>query len=257
MISIDCYAYSNNLKTVHPVEKSLFATISMIVCLMSPTIITPLIVLAAMAGGIVCTAGIPARVFLKLMVVPLSFLLISVLTIVFSIAPNPLGFWLTFTFNGLNVGIRYPDLITGVHLLLRSLGAVSCLYFLALTTPITELITILNKMKVPVIITELMVLIYRFIFVFLETATTIRRAQLCRSGYVSVKSSYRSLSRLFTALLGNVFVKSQELYNSMVARCYSGEIKVLTKKYPVSLRNYFMITGFELFLILLNLAGGR
>lgn len=253
MIDIDSYAYSNNLKTVHPAEKSLFAMITMVVCLTAPTVITPLIVLAIMAGGIIFKAGIPARVFVKLMLVPLSFLLISVLTIAFSISTNPSGFWLAQTIYGVTVGTRYPDLITAVHLFLRSLGAVSCLYFLALSTPITELISVLNKIRVPVIITELMVLIYRFIFVFMETATTIRRAQLSRSGYVSMKSSYRSLSRLFSALLGKVFVKSQELYNSMAARCYTGKIKVLTKKRPVSLRNYLIITGLEIPLILLNL----
>jgi len=186
------------------------------------------------------------------MIVPLSFLLIGVLTIAFSVSTNPSGFWLAQTMHGLTVGIRYPDLITAVHLFLRSLGAVSCLYFLALTTPMTEIITVLNKLKVPVIITELMVLIYRFIFVFMETATTIRRAQLSRSGYVSMKCSFRSLSLLFSALLGKVFLKSQELYNSMAARCYSGEIKVLTKKRPVSPRNYLIITGLEIPLILLN-----
>lgn len=253
MIDIDSYAYSNNLKTIHPAEKSLFAMITMVVCLTAPTVITPLIVLALMAGGIVIKAGIPAQVFVKLMLVPLSFLLLSVLTIAFSISTNPSGFWLAQTMYGLTVGIHYPDLITAVHLFLRSLGAVSCLYFLALTTPMTELITVLHKMKVPVIIAELMVLIYRFIFVFMDTATTIRRAQLSRSGYVSMKSSYRSLSRLFSALLGKVFVKSQELYNALAARCYTGEIKVLTKKRPVSLRNYLIITGLEIPLILLNL----
>lgn len=253
MIDIDSYAYSNNLKTVHPAEKSLFAMMTMVACLTATTVITPLIVLALMAGGIVIKAGIPTRVFVKLMLVPLSFLLISVLTIAFSVSTNPAGFWLAQTMYGLTVGIHYPDLLTAVHLFLRSLGAVSCLYFLALTTPMTEIITVLHKLKVPVIITELMVLIYRFIFVFMETATTIRRAQLSRSGYVSMKSSFRSLSRLSSALLGKVFVKSQELYNALAARCYSGEIKVLTKKRPVSLRNYLMITGFEIPLILLNL----
>ena len=253
MINIDSYAYSNKLKTVHPAEKSLFAMMTMVVCLTAPTVITPLFVLAIMAGGIVFKAGIPSRVFAKLMFVPFSFLLISVLTIAFSVSTNPSEFWLAQTIHGLTVGIHYPDLITALHLFLRSLGAVSCLYFLALTTPMTEIITVLHKLKVPVIITELMVLIYRFIFVFMDTATTIRRAQLSRSGYVSLKSSFRSLSRLSSALLGKVFVKSQELYNALAARCYSGEIKVLTKKRPVNLRNYLMITGFEIPLILLNL----
>lgn len=257
MINIDSYAYSNNLKKIHPGEKFLFAVLTMAACLTSPTIITPLIVLALMAGGIILKAGIPARFFVKLMLVPLSFLLISVLTIAFSVSTDPSGFWLAQTIHGLTVGIHYPDLITAVHLFLRSLGAVSCLYFLALTTPMTEIITVLHRLKVPTIITELMMLIYRFIFVFMETAFTIKRAQSSRLGYVSLKISYRSLSRLFSALLGKVFVKSQELYNAMAARGYTGEIKVLTKKYPVSLSNYILITGLGLSLILFNLLGRR
>jgi len=257
VINIDSYAYSNNLKKVHPGEKSLFAVITMTVCLTSPTVITPLIVLALMAAVIILKAGIPARVFLKLMLVPLSFLLISVLTIAFSVSTNPSGFWQAQTIHGLTIGIRYPDLITAVQLFLRSLGAVSCLYFLALTTPMTEIISVLHRLRVPVIITELMVLVYRFIFVLMETAITIHRAQSSRSGYVSLRISYRSLSRLFSALLGKVFVKSQELYNAMAARCYTGEIKVLTKKYPVCIKNYILITGLELPLILFNLFGRR
>lgn len=253
MIAIDSYAYSNHLRSVHPSEKSLFAIMTMVICITSPTILTPLVILALMAGGIIFKARIPAQVFIKLLLIPLSFLLISVLTIAFSVSTTPSGFWLAQNLNGFTIGIRYPDLVNAVHLFLKSLGAVSCLYFLALTTPITELITLLHKIKVPYIITELMVLIYRFIFVFLDTAITIRRAQSSRIGYVSMKSTYRSLSQLFSALLGKMFLKSRDLYDSMSARGYTGEIKVLTKKYPINLKNYVIITVLEIPLILLNL----
>jgi hypothetical protein len=63
LIDIDSYAYCNNLKTVHPAEKSLFALMSVLACLTAATLITPLIVLALMAGGIVIKAGIPTRIF--------------------------------------------------------------------------------------------------------------------------------------------------------------------------------------------------
>lgn len=253
MIAIDAYAYNNNLKSVHPVEKALFAMLTMVICLGSSTMITPLIILVLMTIGIIFQAGIPIRIFVKLMTIPLAFLFISILTIVFSVSTHPSEFWLALTFNNFILGIYYSDLITAANLCLRSLGAVSCLYFLALTTPLTELITVLHKLKLPFIITELMVLIYRFIFVFMETATTIWRAQYSRSGYISIKSSFRSMSRLFSALLGKVFVKSQDLYNSMASRCYQGEIKVLTKKQPVSLKSYFIIAGIDIPLILLDL----
>ncbi|MCB8815556.1 cobalt ECF transporter T component CbiQ [Desulfosporosinus shakirovi] len=253
MIAIDAYAYNNKLKSVHPAEKSLFAMLTMGMCLTSSTMLTPFIVLVLMAGGIVFKAGIPTRVLIRLLAIPMSFLLISVLTIAISVSTDSSGFWLAQTVKGFTIGIHYPDLLTAANLFLRSLGAVSCLYFLALTTPITELIAVLHTLKVPFIITELMVLIYRFIFVFLETATMIRRAQYSRSGYVSLKSSFRSMSRLFSALLGKVFVKYQDLYNTMAARGYNGEIRVLSQKRPISLRNYFFIAGIEIPLIILNL----
>ena len=255
MINIDTYAYSNTLKSVHPAEKFSFAMITLVVCLTSPTVITPLIVLAIMAGGIIIKAGIPGRFFIRLMLVPLSFLLLSVLTIAFSISTSPTGFWLAQNIAGLTVGIRWPDLVTSGHIFVKSLGAVSCLYFLALTTPMTEIITVLGKMRVPVIITELMVLIYRFIFVFLEIATTIRRAQSSRLGYVTMKGSFRSLSQLFSALFGKVFLKSSELFDTMASRGYTGEIKVLANKYPVSLKNYLILILLEMPLGLLNLLG--
>jgi cobalt/nickel transport system permease protein len=255
VINIDTYAYSNTLKNVHPAEKFIFAMITLVVCLTSPTVITPLIVLALMAGGIIIKAGISGRFFVKLMFVPFSFLLLSILTIAFSISNNPTGFWLAINVGSLTIGIRLPDLATAVHLFIKSLGAVSCLYFLALTTPMTEIITVLGKMRVPVIITELMLLIYRFIFVFMEIATTIRRAQSSRLGYVSTKSSFRSLSGLFSALFGKVFLKSRELFDTMEARGYTGEIKVLAKKYPVNLKNYLVITILEIPLVILSILG--
>jgi cobalt/nickel transport system permease protein len=255
VINIDTYAYSNTLKTVHPAEKFIFAVITLVVCLTSPSVITPLIVLVLMTGGIVIKAGIPGGFFVKLMLVPLSFLILSVLTIAFSVSTALTGFWIAYNFGHVTVGIRYSDLITAVHLFIKSLGSVSCLYFLALTTPMTEIIIVLGKMRVPPIITELMVLIYRFIFVFLEIATTIRRAQSSRLGYVSLKSSFRSLSCLFSALFGKVFLKSSELFDSMEARGYSGTIKVLAKKYPISLKNYLIISILDILLIMLNLLG--
>lgn len=116
MINIDSYAYSNTLKTVHPAEKFMFAMVTLVVCLTSPALITPLIVLALMAGGIIIKAGIPGRVFVKLMLVPLSFLLLSIITIAFSVSTSPTGFWLAHNVGGLTVGIRFPDLVTAGHL---------------------------------------------------------------------------------------------------------------------------------------------
>ena len=249
MINIDFYAYSNKLNTVHPLEKALFAIIAMLICLLSGSIVTPILILVLMTAAIVLMAGIPARMYGKLLLLPLTFLLLSVLTIAFSAAASSAGFWISYPFGNLVVGMRFSDLIKAIHLFLRSLGGVSCLYFLALTTPMTEVIALLHKLKVPVLITELMILIYRFIFVFLESAATIKRAQSSRLGYITLRSSFRSLSQLVAALFGKVFIKSRELFETMSARCYDGEINVLAKKHMVNYMNYVLI-GAGTFLII-------
>lgn len=51
----------------------------------------------------------------------------------------------------------------------RALGAVSCLYFLSLSTPLPELLAVLRRVHVPAIMVELAVLIYRYIFILLAT----------------------------------------------------------------------------------------
>ncbi len=52
-----------------------------------------------------------------------------------------------------------------VQLFTRSLAAVVCLYMLILTTLIRHIICILQRLRVPAIIINLMVLIYNNIFV--------------------------------------------------------------------------------------------
>jgi cobalt/nickel transport system permease protein len=241
MISIDYYAYSNKLYSIHPLEKTLFAVISMLICLISGSIVTPVLILVIMAAVTILKAGIPARLYGKLLLLPLSFLFLSIITIVFSVSASTEGFWAYYRFSNLVIGIRLPDLIKAIHLFLRSLGGISCLYFIALTTPMTEIINLLQKLKIPVLVTELMILIYRFIFVFLEAAATIRCAQSSRLGYTNYRCTFRSLSQLIAALFGKTFQKSRELFEAMNARCYSGEIKVLAKNHVVSHLNYVLI----------------
>ena len=50
-----------------------------------------------------------------------------------------------------------------------SLGAVGCLYFLSLSTPVPELLDALRRARVPEVVGDLAVLIYRYIFILFAT----------------------------------------------------------------------------------------
>ncbi len=253
MFQIDHHAYSNRLFSVHPGEKMAFALTTMIICLAFSSVPTSLAVTLLMAGAVVFYAGVPWRFYLKLMTVPASFLFIGVITVAVSISATPEGDLFGFTLGRSSVGVNHRDLIVAVQLFLKSLGAVSCLYFLALTTPVVEIISTLRKIRVPALFIELMSLIYRFVFVLAETADKIYTAQSSRLGYRTLRAGYLSLGQLMANLFTRSHHRSQMLFTTLSARCYTGEIRVLEAEYPVSVRNVIIIVILEILLVTLGL----
>jgi cobalt/nickel transport system permease protein len=251
MLLIDQYAYANRLMSIHPAEKFLFAFATMAVCLFSRSPVVFLAVILLMAGVTVLAAGIPGRFFARLMLVPATFLVAGVITIAVSFDKSPAGFLFALTLGEYAVGVRYGDLMTAISLFLKSLGAVSCLYFLSLTTPMVDIIAILKRLKVPPLFIELMTLVYRFIFVLLETAEKIRISQASRLGYSSLGNAYASLSRLFAILFLKSYHRSQVIFTALLSRCYNGQIDVLTVTCPFSKKNLVLIVFAELMLIAL------
>jgi cobalt/nickel transport system permease protein len=191
-----------------------------------------------MAFASIFKAGIPKGFYIKIMLLPLSFLILAVLTIAFVRVTG--GEDIIFKINvlGYSIGITFESLKMAGKLFLKSLGAVSCLYFLSLTTPIIQLISVLKKLKLPVIIVELMSLIYKFIFVLVETANKIYISQDSRLGYSSVKIGYFSLGKLISSLFIQSMNRSKALYTSLESRGYNGELTVLEQEYQTS---YFKI----------------
>ena len=256
MFSIDSYAYSNKLRKFHPAEKCAFAMITLIICLAASSIPTSLTVITVMCVAVVGYAGIPGRVFAGFMSIPASFLLVGVLTIAVTVTREPATFLFSMSVWGFNIGVTSASTVVAVSLLFKSLGAVSCLYFLSLTTPMIDIIYVLRKMKIPVLFIELMTLIYRFIFVLAETAEKIYTSQSSRLGYGGVKVAFSSLGGLASTLFIKSFHRSQLLFQALSSRCYSGGLNVLEAEYTFSVRNLFLIAVLDLALIALSFYSG-
>lgn len=62
------------------------------------------------------------------------------------------------------------------NLVLKALGAVSALYMMTLTTPLSEIIAVLRKAHVPKLIIELMNMIYRYIFIMIDTHSRMKNS---------------------------------------------------------------------------------
>lgn len=256
MLRIDQYAYSNRLRFTHPVEKFAFAVITLIICLAASSLITSLVITLLMAGVVVLRAGIPMRFYLKLMSIPMSFLILGVLTIAVSFSRESFSFLWGVKIWGFTLGVTAGGLQTAVNLFWKSLGAISCLYFLSLTTPMVEIISVLKRLKVPGLFIELMSLIYRYIFVLIETADKVYLSQSSRCGYASIKTSYCSLAQLTSNLFAKSYHYSQMLYTTLMARCYRGELNVLELPYAFSKKNVALMAVVDLGLVILALWTG-
>lgn len=251
MLYIDQFVYANKMRTSHPSEKFAFAIITLGICLIAQKPLINFSVIAVMLGLLLFKAGIPGRVVLKLMLVPLSFLLIGVATVAVVFSPSNTGMLVSWELGSLHLGVTGNSFNLALSILLRALSSVTCLYFLALTVPMIELIYVLQTLRVPAIFIELMMLIYRFIFVFLETAFNIYTAQSSRWGYCNFKRSMYSFGILFGNLWQKVFFKSKALFNCLLSRGYENELKVINPRYKFSLANIMVFSLIDLGLIVL------
>jgi cobalt/nickel transport system permease protein len=235
MINLNNHAQNSKLKTVNPMQKVFFALLTMGTCLWVESVPISIAILAIMAWNTIYKGRTPASLFLKFMIIPASFLLIGVLPIVISISKDINILLVNTQFMGSYVGISITGFQNAIRLIFKSLGAVSCMCYLSLSTPMVDLMSVLRKLKLPKLLIELMELVYRFIFVLIETAETMLRSQKARLGYSSISCGYRSMAALASTLFIRAYKRSEELYNALEARGYDGELNVLEPQFtPIS-----------------------
>lgn len=227
----DRYAYASRLRRMDPVAKILFCALVLGVCLCCGGIAPGLATLLIMGLLSVFWGGVPGKVFLKFLTVPLAFLALGCLTIV--VNAHPQG---TPVLAGLSVGsqvwgITRDSAFRGLAILSKSLGAISAMYFLALNTPMTDVTLGLQRLKVPQLMIELMDLIYRFIFVLWDTAAAIRTAQDSRLGYTGFRRSISSLGSLSSMVFLRAWNKADAIYSALESRGYTGSLATMAQTY--------------------------
>ena len=227
----DRYAYASRLRRMDPTAKILFSAFVLGVCLCCPGIAPGLITLALM--GLLCVrwGGIPGRVFVRFLRIPLAFLLLGCLTIVVEAHAPGTAVLAGVRLGGRVWGISPAGAYRGLCIVAKSLGAISAMYFLALNTPMTDVTLGLRRLKVPGLMIELMDLIYRFIFVLWETAANIRTAQDSRLGYTGFRRSIASLGGLSSMVFLRAWNKADAIYSALESRGYTGALNTVAGNY--------------------------
>lgn len=252
MIGIEERAYNNNWRVIHPRDKIIFALVTMLLGLFSPWTLPSLIVLLIMVYLTVFQAKIPGCFYIKLLLIPAGFLVIGAIGVGLTVSLDHSSLIWGIKLGAYYLGITQAGMDQAMLLLARSAGAVSCLFLLALTTPLEDITSQLERWGVPYIMIEMMTLVYRFIFIFWERAITIHTAQAARLGHVDIKTSLRSLGYLISSLFFQTMERTNTLYNSLVARGYTDSLRVLEEEHKPT--HWHVKLGFISFdLILLGL----
>lgn len=252
MINIDKYAYSSKLKVINPAEKMFFALITLGVCLWANNCIVSMLAISLMTFLITKVGKTKLSIFIKLMMVPIAFLIIGILTIVISYSLNRETFLVSIKFFNGWIGVSESGIFQGINMFLKVMGSLSCLYFISLTTPMVDVISVLSKLRIPSFLIELISLVYRFIFIILETSEMMFISQNSRLGYRDIRTAYKSLGALASTLFIRSFKRANDLYTALEARGYNGELKVLEEK-PQK-RSYIYILTIIINLIFIGIA---
>lgn len=243
MIIIDKLAYSSRLRYKNPAVKSAFAVGSLLICVGARSFILSLIIFTVMAGLAVLSSRISIFRYLKLMSIPFGFLVLSTIAIIVNITDQPMDL-VSLPVGSKYLAVSVHSLTDGLRLVAVAAASVSCLYFLTLSTTMIDILAVLRRLRCPKIMMELMLLIYRYIFVVLDMAGAITASQNCRLGNKDFMTELRSIGQMLAVLLIRSLKKSSLLFESMESRCYDGEILVLNEYYPAETRDVVAVAGF-------------
>jgi cobalt/nickel transport system permease protein len=229
---IDRYAYTNKLAKVSPAAKALLALWVIGLCLGLNRPLVGLTALVWMAGLAIGLAGIPGKVFGRVLLAEGSFLLLTSIGVALSVSTEAAGQPWQINLGPLWLSTSPDGLYQMLLLVSRALGAAAALNFLAFTTPLVDIVVLLRRLHVPEALIDVMVVMYRFIFVLLDTLERMMTAQASRLGYqAGYWRSMQNAGQLGARLFVNATERTQVLETAVASRGFEGSLKVLSPDY--------------------------
>ena len=219
---MDYIAHNNELTEFNPYIKLFLTIILLIVTLTLDNLYFDVFVFVVMSIVILAIAKINIRSYLKFLSIPMAFLVITCLFLLFFFGKGDV----IYETGIFGIVVTTDSWHYAVYTFMRVMGCLPCLGFLALTTPIAKVLNCLRVLKVPKILIEIALLMYNTIFIFLNEIDTMQKAQNSRLGYHSYWSSFKSLGALVSTIFLRALDKSETLQYSLDSRGYTGELPI-------------------------------
>jgi cobalt/nickel transport system permease protein len=222
-LAIDDAAWASAWRRRAPGDKVLISLGLVLSALLLPVWPGSLLVALTAVGLALGPARVPPRTFGRAVRAPLAFILIGALTTVVEVGGDGPG-WA-------------PDAAGQAGALVgHAVAGSTAVLLLATTTPMSDLLPALQRLRVPAAVIEVASVVYRMLFVLLTSLTTIREAQTARMGYATVRSSYRSSGALAAAVLTRSWDRARRLQDGLAGRGLETGLRVLPETLPASRR---------------------
>lgn len=216
-LALDDAAWSSPWRTRRVLDKAVLA-LGLLACAVAlPPV--PGGVLAGFAALAIMLG--PARVrpglLVRCLLAPLVFIVVGAVTVLVTVSWD----------GGPRIGLAPQMLPTVGTLLVRGTAGALAMFLLATTTPMVDLFAAMRRARIPDPLIEVASLVYRLVFVLLESAGAIREAQDSRLGYASRAAAYRSMSALVAAVLVRAWTRARRLEDGLAGRGYTDSLRTL------------------------------
>lgn len=159
---------------------------------------------------------VPPRLLGRCLAAPLTFIVVGAASVL-----------VTISWEAPYLALDPAARATATHLLVRGTSATLAVFVLATTTPMVDLFAALRRARVPDALIEVASLVYRLVFVLLDSVRAIRQAQEARLGYASRSAAYRSLGALVAATFVRAWTRAQRLERGLAGRGYTDALRTL------------------------------
>jgi cobalt/nickel transport system permease protein len=242
---IEQSAYTNRWRRVSPVAKGYFSLCGMVAAFAASSPRTAMLVALILSAVTIFGAGIPPLRYVRVAAPALLFLSASGLSLLISLDFGS-------SIGEVSLHLAESEFPRIAQACCRSLACLTALLFLALTTPLSDIISLLRRCKVPDTLLDLMTLCYRTLFVLSETVHETLTAQSARLGYANLQLSLRSMGGLVANLTVQVWQRSQALHLAALARNNDGALRFLENCYANSSKNISIALTAGAFIIALS-----
>lgn len=222
MHSLDALAYTNPWRARHPGEKAALA-LGLLACAVAlppwpGALIVGGVALLVLLGPVALRPGQLVRAVRA----PMVFIAVGSVPLLFAVGGAAL------------VRVDPTGIGPAVALAGRATAALLCLILFAATTPLADTMPRLERLGVPPAVIEIAALIYRLLFLLLDTVTTVREAQAGRLGFRTWRTTYRSVAAQAGAIFVGSFDRARRLEQGLALRGYTGSLRVQVEARAVS-----------------------